>query len=246
MDPVDVLTMAVEAAQAVRSADDPEAVLASAYGLIGSESPSDESEAMAIRIARLIDRAGERRRDVLDFLESQAARLYRNRLAHGWGAGHRVEDNTLIAPDPEAVRLRGVVEASARRRWADCVPLFGKGPAPFAIASREAVMYFDGGDVAAHLEGQGAARGSNPPGGLPHTVRGLIDYPMAVPVLFSIETGEAPWYVWKICCAFADQYEKIYEEPGRYGIWGHDLADLWIDGMAYFPGENLVYPWTSS
>jgi hypothetical protein len=66
MDPVDVLTMAVQAAQAIRDADDPEAALAGGYGVLGIEPPEDQGEAMTLRITRLITEAGERRRDVLD------------------------------------------------------------------------------------------------------------------------------------------------------------------------------------
>ena len=246
MDAVDVLTLAVQAAQAVRSGVDPEAVLKGAYGAIGYEPPSDQGEAMAIRIARLITEAGERRRDVLDYLKSQAGPLFYNRLDHGWGEGHKEVGVTLIEPDPAAARLLKVVKASGHKGWSDCVPLFGKGPAPFSISRREAVMYFGSEEVVEHLKGKGAARDPNLSDVLPHTVRGLIDYPMEVPVLFTVETGKEPWQVWDICCAFADQYERIYEQPDRYGVYGHDLTDLWIDGLAYFPVENLVYPWLSS
>jgi hypothetical protein len=53
-------------------------------------------------------------------------------------------------------------------------------------------------------------------GPLPLTVRALIDYPVQVPVLFTIETGSPPWSVWDICNAFADQYARIYE---RAEVW---------------------------
>ena len=79
------------------------------------------------------------------------------------------------------------------------------------------------------------------PQGLPATVRGLIDYPLEVPVLFPIEAGPEPWPLWDICCAFAAQYVKIYEQPERYGVWGHDMADLWIDQMDYYPDHELFH-----
>ena len=78
--------------------------------------------------------------------------------------------------------------------------------------------------------------------GLPSSVRGLIDYPLQVPVLFTIETGEEPWSVWDICCAFADQYALIYEHPQRHGIWGHDLTDLCLERLLFFPAKKLIYP----
>ena len=34
---------------------------------------------------------------------------------------------------------------------------------------------------------------------------------------------------------------RIYEHPDRYGVWGHDLADLWIEGLAYYPKHRLIW-----
>lgn len=82
--------------------------------------------------------------------------------------------------------------------------------------------------------------------GLPTTVRGLIDYPLERPCLFTIHAGEEPWSVWDICCAFAEQYTRIYEQPEKYGIWGHDLTDLWIERLLYFPEKGLIYPHVGS
>ena len=59
-------------------------------------------------------------------------------------------------------------------------------------------------------------------------------------------TGTEPWSVWDICCAFADQYEKMYEDPERHGVWSHDLTDLWIERLVYFPQERLLYAWIGS
>ena len=73
-------------------------------------------------------------------------------------------------------------------------------------------------------------------------VRGLIDYPLERPCLFTINVGEEPWSVWDVCCAFAEQYARIYEQPERYGVWGHDLSDLWIERLLYFPEKKLIYP----
>ena len=44
MDPVDILTLSVRTAQALRTARDPEAALASAYRVLERQSPSDQDE----------------------------------------------------------------------------------------------------------------------------------------------------------------------------------------------------------
>jgi hypothetical protein len=82
--------------------------------------------------------------------------------------------------------------------------------------------------------------------GLPTTVRGLIDYPLERPCLFTIHVGEEPWSIWDICLAFAEQYARIYEEPEKYGVEGHDMTDLWIEGLVYFPEKKLIYPHVGS
>src|SRR5262249_30592425 len=82
--------------------------------------------------------------------------------------------------------------------------------------------------------------------GLPATVYGLIHYPLEVPVLFTIETGEEPWSVWDICCAFASQYSSIYEHPQRYGVWGHDFKDLCLEGLVFFSEKKFIYPYVGS
>jgi hypothetical protein len=77
-------------------------------------------------------------------------------------------------------------------------------------------------------------------------VRGLIDYPLDQPVVFSIDLKSEMWYLWDILSAFSDQYARIYEDAERFGVWGHDLDDLWIDRLVYYPQKQLIYPYLSS
>ncbi len=253
MDPVDILTMAVVAAQAVRSAEDPERVIVGAYGVLGREPPIDQDEAMAIRVARLMSEAGERRSEVLAFLRSKAGRLFMNRHEEGWQGTPRTAE-APIEPDPEALRLLNLIN----RRGLDGIPMFFPGFGPFEIAGRKMVGDFDVSLMMLSLDGQKArwldsgfvpdreAVGELQLAELPVTVRGLIDYPIGSPVLFTIETGSSPWSLWDICCAFADHYDRIYEHPERYGIWGHDITDLWIERLEYYPELRLIHPFVGS
>lgn len=246
MDPVDVLTAAVVAAQEIRSAADPEAVIAGAYGVLGLHPPTDRGEAMAIRVARLMSDAGGRRSEVLALIRKHVGPLPWNRPDRGWGKGADVSE-PLIDPDPEALRLLKVVEEGA----GEAVPMVPAGFGPFEIAGRKSVGWFDSPVLVKRLENcrvrqdweetEPHALEEIELGELPSVVRGLIDYPLGVPVLFPIETGVGPWSLWDIFCAFADRYAEIYEHPDRYGVSGHDLTDLWIEGMVYFPSEQLIY-----
>jgi hypothetical protein len=243
MDAVDVLTFAVRVAQTVRSAADPEAVIAGAYQVI-EEEPSNADEPMAVRIARLTEAAGDRRRELLDFIDAHAGPLPLNRPSAGWGKKKRRKP---AKPDPEAQRLLDHVESDEGEATAR--DMMGNLPA-FSVAERKVDSYFEGRTVIVRkgrrLTEEEAGKGR--PGDtieeepLPPSVRGLIDYPFDVPILFTIETGAEPWSVWDVCCAFADMYARIYEDPEKYGVWGHDLTDLWIEGLYYFPEERVIYP----
>lgn len=247
MDPVDVLTKAVMAAQFIRSASDPEAAIRGGYGALGREPPMDQDDAIAVRVARLMAEAGDRRRDVFQFLQTRAGPLPLNRPDRGWPGG---VESPPAEPEPEAIRLLDYVEGDQ----AGPVPMFPEGFGPFEVARRSIVASFEGPIEVERVNGRAfrlpagglqERRGTIEEidlEGLPTTVRGLIDYPIGSPVLFPIETGEAPWSLWDICCAIADQYDRMYEDAGRYGIWGHDITDLWIESLLYYPGERLIYP----
>src|SRR6185437_4426704 len=226
------------------TAENPEAVLRGAYSVIEEPVPEDAGDPMAVRIARLIASAGTHGRELFDYLEQHARGPFLNRLPGGWGKAE--EGEVELQEDEEAVRLLDVVEADE----AEERDMFDDFPA-FSVARRSISGTFGGRSV---IERDGKRLTAEEAGemqtgdsisfereGLPVSVRGLIDYPLETPVLFTIEVGEEPWSLWDICCAFADQYAKIYETPERYGVWGHDITDLWIEGLMYYPKERVIY-----
>jgi len=251
MDPVDVLTVAVHAAQLVRSGNDPEEALVGVYKALRLERPDDGDDPLAVRIVRLTDAAGAKRDKLIEFLNGQAGPLPLNRPKEGWGgAVERAAAETEEA-DGEAEELVNYAEAeeeSARE-------MMGDFPA-FSVAEKRISGYFGGRCVIVRNgqrlteEEAGEIREGDAiemeKEALPTTVRGLIDYPLQRPCLFAIDVGEEPWSVWDICCAFADQYARIYEQSEKYGIWGHDLTDLWIERLLYFPEKRLIYPHVGS
>lgn len=241
MDPVDILTMSVRVAQRIRSSSDPELTILHAYNALGLDPPADRDEPMAVRVTRLVELAGEGRRDLDAFLDERSGPL-------PWNRTIEPDPSELLDADPEAVRLVEFVEDPSAE--ASAFDLFAGSFPPFSLADRAAVSYFDREVMLEQLTEQAAEAGSpvdpllkelvDRP--LAVSVRGLIDYPTEIPVLFTIETGEEPWNVWEICCAFAEQYRTIYEAAGAYGVWGHDLTDLWIERLFYYPTERLIYP----
>jgi hypothetical protein len=251
MDPVDLLTIAVHAAQLIRSGNDPEGAFVGAYKELGLEPPDDGDDPLAVRIARLADAAGAKRDKLIAFLFKHAGPLPLNRPEKGWGAAVEPTAAEEEEADAEAEELMNYAEAeeeSARE-------MMGSFPA-FSVAQKRVSGYFGGRAIIIRNgkrlteEQAGESRAGDvfetEAEGLPTTVRGLIDYPLERPCVFTINVGEEPWSIWDICCAFAEQYARIYEQPEKYGVWGHDLIDLWIEELLYFPEKRLIYPYVGS
>jgi hypothetical protein len=225
MHPMDSLTLAAQAAQVLHLWGDSEAGLAVGYRFLRKRPAKDEAEPLPVRIARLVCAAGERKAELLQFLWGQVGKVPKVDRTQD------APEEPLLPPDPEAERLYKVVQSRRVKRR----KLMPDGLHDFNIALRRAGGRFGGRFV---TNKQGWTRFK--PEGLPQTVRGLIAYPLEVPVLFPIEVGPEPWSVWDICCAFADQYMRIYEHADRYGVWGHGLTDLWIEGLTYYPQHQLI------
>ncbi len=251
MDPVDVLTIAMHAAQLIRSGNDPNEAIAGAYEEIGLKRPDDSDDSLAVRIVRLADEASSRRDQLIAFLSQQAGPLPLNRPKKGWGGAvepSAAGDEKADAEAEELMEYAEEEEGSAR-------DMMGDFPA-FSVAERRVDHHFGGRTIIIRKgkrlteEQAGEIRAGDAmqmeKEGLPTTVRGLIDYPLERPCLFTIPVGEEPWSIWDICNAFAEQYARIYEQPEKYGVWGHDLSDLWIERLLYFPEKGLIYPHVGS
>jgi hypothetical protein len=250
MDAVDVLTTAVHVAQLIRSGNDPEKALAGAYKALRLGRPDDGDDPLAVRIARLTEAAGAKRDKLMQYLDKQAGPLPLNRPKKGWGgavepaAAGASEDEPAAAEAAELADYAETEEESGRAMMDDF-------PA-FSVAQKRISGYFGGRTIilrkgkrlteqqAGEIRTGDAIQVEKE--GLPATVRGLIDYPLERPYLFTINVGEEPWSLWNICCAFADQYARVYEQPEKYGVGGHDLTDLWIERLLYFPEKQLIYP----
>jgi hypothetical protein len=168
-----------------------------------------------------------------------------NRPAKGWGGA--VEPAAEGADDAEAEELLEYVEEeeeSARDMAGDFPSVSVADKRPSGFFGGRTIVTRKGKRLTEEKAGELRAgdQVSIEKEGLPKTVRGLIDYPLERPCLFPIEVGDEPWSLWDIYCAIADQYARIYEDPEKYGIEGHDLGDLWIEGLFYYPKKKLIYP----
>jgi hypothetical protein len=143
--------------------------------------------------------------------------LARSKLLNRSAPGGRHDDERSI--DEEASRLSKFanVESSAIR-------LFPRAPG-FSLLEREIRLYTEALDD------------------FPDGTRLLLDYPLESPRLFpvncSCEFGE-------ICEAIADAYASVYAESRRHGVILHDLSDLVIEDLLFFPEQKLLYPHVGS
>lgn len=70
----------------------------------------------------------------------------------------------------------------------------------------------------------------------------IIDYPLSVPARYKIKTGKKGMDILKLLTVIGKCYQKTYdvedetceseEEGGCYGIWGHSIDDLCLEGIS--------------
>lgn len=59
-----------------------------------------------------------------------------------------------------------------------------------------------------------------------------IDYPTNKEYIFQIKTGVKGLTEKALIDKIRKTYEKVYNAPQTYGVWGHDISDLWIESIA--------------
>ena len=62
-----------------------------------------------------------------------------------------------------------------------------------------------------------------------HTVSVTIDYPLKNPYTFTAKCSILHDLINEITLAYRRIYEEEKENPGKYGIWGHRIEDLWLE-----------------
>lgn len=62
----------------------------------------------------------------------------------------------------------------------------------------------------------------------------VIDYPLSNPAIFKINTGKTGMGLIALLSKIGKLYQQTYDVEdanGRYGIYGHDIDDLAIEGI---------------
>ena len=58
-----------------------------------------------------------------------------------------------------------------------------------------------------------------------------IDYPLGIPATFQIKSGEKGMGTNSLIGKIAKCYKDVYKTPEKYQIWGHDIGDLYLEGL---------------
>lgn len=64
-----------------------------------------------------------------------------------------------------------------------------------------------------------------------HTVDVVINYPLTNKHIFTVKCNTLNELINEIVLAYRRIYEEEKENPGKYGIWGHRIEDLWLERM---------------
>lgn len=58
-----------------------------------------------------------------------------------------------------------------------------------------------------------------------------IDYPLSVKAAFPLKTGKNGMGLPRLLQEIGKAYREVYENDEKYGIWGHGIGDLWLEGI---------------
>lgn len=59
----------------------------------------------------------------------------------------------------------------------------------------------------------------------------VIDYPLDKPALFPIKTGKKGIGMLRLFKEIGKAYNKVYDDVYQYGVFGHDIGDLFLEGI---------------
>lgn len=60
----------------------------------------------------------------------------------------------------------------------------------------------------------------------------IIDYPLSNPAKYRIKTGINGLSLVQLLKRIGNAYRKVYDKEDFYGVWGHYITDLAIEGIS--------------
>lgn len=59
----------------------------------------------------------------------------------------------------------------------------------------------------------------------------IIDYPISTWARYKLKTGKSGMGLGKLLGEIGKAYQKVYAAADKYGVWGHSIDDLAIEGI---------------
>lgn len=59
----------------------------------------------------------------------------------------------------------------------------------------------------------------------------VIDYPVSTPAVYKIKTGKRGMGLGRLLRKIGEAYRRVYKAEAKYGVWGHYITDLAIEGI---------------
>lgn len=227
----------------IRRAVDPEGLLAEAFDKAGLRHPALQVS-RASRLLTLVENTPARRL-------TKIRRWMREQAGAGAALANRPasQDTGRLCHDPKAERLVELLNGDDES-GPDPVQLLKFRGFWFQVSDRTWDDFIDAEDADEKK--------------LPRYIPCLLTYPLSTPYLFLIDgarigSREAPEVTWErdgrevipvtpmwsldgICNAIVDAYEDVYGHPEEFGIWGHDMGDLVIEELVWYPDLNVLVP----
>lgn len=68
----------------------------------------------------------------------------------------------------------------------------------------------------------------------------VISYPLSKPYKKQINTGKNGMGLGGLLVEIGKAYNEVYAKDDEYGVWGHDMEDLAIEGISINPKTNTI------
>lgn len=238
------LESATSASVWLRRASDPVAVLVFALQAAGNMSDEVATAMLEDRdisgcLVWLAEKGAPEGHEASSFLEWFHSVLGEHPL--GIGAGGPMLMNRGVPtgdPEPLTPAEQKIVDLVDEADQADWTNIWDGKTGSFSVLKQHHSIWYV-------REGKRLCGESKP---LPRQVSVLLTYPLGRPHVFTWEpAGDADrplthWNIAELLEEIAAQYALIYEQPDKYGIWGHDIGDLVVEALRWCESANIICP----
>jgi hypothetical protein len=68
----------------------------------------------------------------------------------------------------------------------------------------------------------------------------IIDYPLSIDAVYQIKTGKAGMSSFRLLKEIGKAYDDVYNNQEKYGVWGHSIDDLALEGIKINHNTKMI------